>query len=129
MKKIALIFGITGQDGSYLAELLLKKKYIVHGVKRRSSLINTRRIDHLYKDPKTEKSNFFLHHGDLTDGLSLTNLIKKITIFIISIIALLILADTFKYELENYIPNINNILNNLYETLKDLFLFAKDLIK
>ena len=57
------------------------------------------------------------------------NLIKKITIFIISIIALLILADTFKYELENYIPNINNILNNLYETLKDIFLFAKDLIK
>ena len=77
-KKIALITGITGQDGSYLADFLLKKKYIVHGVKRRSSLINTGRIDHLYKDPKIEKSNFFLHHGDLTDGLSLLNLIKKI---------------------------------------------------
>ena len=76
-KKIALITGITGQDGSYLADFLLKKKYIVHGVKRRSSLINTERIDHLYKDPKIEKSNFFLHHGDLTDGLSLLNLIKK----------------------------------------------------
>ena len=58
-KKIALITGITGQDGSYLADFLLKKKYIVHGVKRRSSLINTERIDHLYKDPKIEKSNFF----------------------------------------------------------------------
>ena len=58
-KKIALITGITGQDGSYLADFLLKKKYIVHGVKRRSSLINTARIDHLYKDPKIEKSSFF----------------------------------------------------------------------
>jgi len=77
-KKVALITGITGQDGSYLADFLLKKKYIVHGVKRRSSLINTQRIDHLYKDPKIEKSNFFLHHGDLTDGLSILNLIKKI---------------------------------------------------
>ena len=59
-KKIALITGITGQDGSYLADFLLKKKYIVHGCKRRASLINTRIIDHLYKDPKTEKSNFSL---------------------------------------------------------------------
>ena len=64
--KVALITGITGQDGAYLAELLLNKNYIVHGVKRRSSLINTDRIDHLYQDPHEKNVRFFLHHGDLT---------------------------------------------------------------
>ena len=62
-KKIALIFGITGQDGSYLAEFLLKKKYIVHGVKRRSSSINTARIDHIYQEPSQKSRNFFLHYS------------------------------------------------------------------
>ena len=76
-KKIALIFGITGQDGSYLARLLLKKKYVVHGVKRRSSSLNTSRIDDIYKDPH-EKGNFFLHYGDLSDSLSVLKIIKKI---------------------------------------------------
>ena len=66
MKK-ALITGITGQDGAYLAEFLLDKGYEVHGIKRRSSLFNTERIDHLYKDPTEKKSNFFLHYGDMTD--------------------------------------------------------------
>jgi len=68
-KKIALIFGITGQDGSYLAKFLLKKNYIVHGIKRRSSSLNTGRIDDIYKDPHS-KTNFFLHYGDTTDSLS-----------------------------------------------------------
>ena len=77
MKK-ALITGITGQDGAYLAELLLKKKYIVHGIKRRSSLFNTDRIDHLYQDPDTENQNFILHHGDLTDTSSLIRTINDI---------------------------------------------------
>ena len=77
MKK-ALITGITGQDGAYLAELLLKKKYIVHGIKRRSSLFNTDRIDHLYQDPNTENQNFILHHGDLTDTSSLMRTINDI---------------------------------------------------
>ena len=77
MKK-ALITGITGQDGAYLAEFLLDKGYEVHGIKRRSSLFNTERIDHLYKDPSEKKSNFFLHYGDMTDGSSLTNIIQKI---------------------------------------------------
>ena len=77
MKK-ALITGITGQDGSYLAELLLNKGYEVHGVKRRSSIFNTERIDHLYKDPNEGKTNFYLHYGDMTDGSSLTNIIQKI---------------------------------------------------
>ena len=78
MKKIALIFGITGQDGSYLAEFLLKKKYIVHGVKRRSSSINTGRIDHIYQDPHTDNQNFILHYGDMTDSTNLIRLIKEI---------------------------------------------------
>jgi len=77
-KKVALIFGITGQDGSYLAEFLLKKKYIVHGVKRRSSSFNTGRIDHLYVDPHEQKSMFILHYGDITDAISVSSLIKNI---------------------------------------------------
>ena len=77
-KKTALIFGITGQDGSYLSELLLKKKYIVHGVIRRSSSFNTSRIDHLYQDPHVNKRNFILHYGDVTDSISVSSLIKKI---------------------------------------------------
>ena len=78
MKKKALIFGITGQDGSYLAEFLLKKNYIVHGVKRRSSSINTGRINHIYQDPHIKKRTFILHYGDITDSLSVTRLINQI---------------------------------------------------
>ncbi len=78
MKKKALITGITGQDGSYLAELLLGKGYEVHGIKRRSSLINTERIDHIYQDRHLDDSNFFLHYGDLTDNLNLSKLIGTI---------------------------------------------------
>ena len=77
MKKKALITGITGQDGSYLAEFLLKKGYIVHGIKRKSSTFNTTRIDHIYKDFH-EARNFFLHYGDLTDSNSLFNVVNKI---------------------------------------------------
>lgn len=77
MKK-ALITGVTGQDGSYLAELLLEKGYEVHGIKRRSSSFNTSRIDHLYQDPHLEKSQFKLHYGDLSDSLSLTRIIRDI---------------------------------------------------
>ena len=78
MKKKALIFGITGQDGSYLAELLLKKKYLVHGVKRRSSSINTFRVDHIYQDPQVKSRNFFLHYGDITDSTSVSKIIELI---------------------------------------------------
>ena len=78
MKKKALVFGITGQDGSYLAEFLLKKKYIVHGVKRRSSTINTERVDHIYQEPHLKKRTFILHYGDITDSLSVTRLINEI---------------------------------------------------
>ncbi len=78
MKKIALIYGVTGQDGSYLSEFLLKKKYVVHGVKRRSSSINTHRIDHLYQDPHEKNKKFILHYGDITDSISVKSLIEKI---------------------------------------------------
>jgi GDPmannose 4,6-dehydratase len=77
MKK-ALITGITGQDGSYLAEFLLNKNYEVHGIKRRTSLINTNRIDHLYQDPSEINRKFVLHHGDMTDSLSLTKIIQEV---------------------------------------------------
>ena len=76
--KIALITGITGQDGAYLAEFLLDKGYIVHGIKRRTSLFNTDRIDHLYKDPHEKGVRLFLHHGDLTDSMSLTRVIQQV---------------------------------------------------
>ncbi len=77
MQKVALITGVTGQDGAYLAEFLLNKGYVVHGIKRRASLFNTSRIDHLYRDPHLEGVRFFLHHGDLTDGSNLTRIIQQ----------------------------------------------------
>ncbi|MGB7260183.1 MAG: GDP-mannose 4,6-dehydratase [Pseudolabrys sp.] len=76
-KKIALITGVTGQDGAYLAELLLGKGYVVHGVKRRSSSLNTQRVDHLYVDPHVENADFFLHYGDMTDATNLIRLIQE----------------------------------------------------
>jgi GDPmannose 4,6-dehydratase len=78
MKKKALIFGITGQDGSYLADFLLKKNYTVHGIKRRSSSFNTGRVDHLYEDRHEKSRKFILHYGDITDAISVSSLIKNI---------------------------------------------------
>ena len=78
MSKVALITGVTGQDGAFLAEFLLKKGYIVHGVKRRASLFNTDRIDHLYQDPHVEHRNFVLHYGDLTDSTNLIRIIQEV---------------------------------------------------
>ena len=77
-KKVALITGITGQDGAYLAQLLLEKGYEVHGIKRRSSLINTQRIDHLYQDPHVDSSNFHLHYGDLSDSTNIIRIIQEV---------------------------------------------------
>ncbi|MGQ8338410.1 GDP-mannose 4,6-dehydratase [Sunxiuqinia sp. A32] len=78
MSKVALITGITGQDGAYLAEYLLKKNYVVHGIKRRSSLFNTDRIDHLYQDPHTDNRNLILHYGDMTDSMNITRIIQEV---------------------------------------------------
>lgn len=78
MSKVALITGVTGQDGAYLAELLLEKGYIVHGIKRRSSLFNTNRIDHLYKDQHEDGVRFFLHYGDMTDSTNLIRIIQQV---------------------------------------------------
>ena len=77
-KRVALISGVTGQDGSYLAELLLKKDYEVHGIKRRSSSFNTERVDHLYQDPHLPTTRFFLHYGDLTDATNLVRIIQEV---------------------------------------------------
>lgn len=77
-KKVALITGITGQDGAYLADLLLEKGYIVHGIKRRSSLINTARIDHIYQDPHSKDRNFVLHYGDLSDSTNLIRIVQEV---------------------------------------------------
>ena len=76
MAKVALITGVTGQDGAYLSELLLKKGYIVHGIKRRTSLFNTDRIDHLYQDPHERGTRVHLHYGDLTDATNLIRIIQ-----------------------------------------------------
>ena len=78
MIKVALITGVTGQDGAYLAELLLEKGYVVHGIKRRSSSFNTQRVNHLYQDPHTENKRFILHYGDVSDSINLISIIKKI---------------------------------------------------
>jgi len=78
MTKVAIVTGVTGQDGAYLAELLLKKGYVVHGIKRRASLFNTDRIDHLYQDPHVENKNFILHYGDLTDSTNLIRIIQQV---------------------------------------------------
>src|SRR5467141_1228597 len=77
-RKVALVTGITGQDGAYLAEFLLDKGYVVHGIKRRASLFNTDRIDHLYQDPHVGDRRFILHYGDMTDSSSLTRVIQQV---------------------------------------------------
>ena len=77
MAKSALITGITGQDGAYLAEFLLRKGYVVHGMKRRSSLFNTARIDHLYEDPHVKDRKLILHYGDMTDSLSVLRVVEE----------------------------------------------------
>ena len=77
-RKIALITGVTGQDGAYLSDLLLNKNYEVHGIKRRSSSFNTSRIDHLYKDKHRENVHFFLHYGDLTDSTNLIRILQEV---------------------------------------------------
>ena len=78
MSRTALITGITGQDGAYLAEFLLKKGYRVHGIKRRSSLFNTQRVDHLYKDPLVEQTDFYMHYGDLTDSTNVIRIVQEV---------------------------------------------------
>ena len=78
MAKVALITGITGQDGAYLAELLLDKGYVVHGIKRRASSFNTDRIDHLYQDPQVEDPRLILHYGDLTDATNLIRIVQTV---------------------------------------------------
>ena len=124
--KTALITGITGQDGSYLAELLLSKGYNVHGIKRRSSTFNTTRIDHIYEDPHDHNPNFNLHYGDLTDSLSLTNIIKKVNpndeviedkgvrVYIDSAAVMYLLGTEMDYKKEDFASSF--VFNNPNET-------------
>ena len=122
--KKALITGITGQDGSYLAEFLLKKKYIVHGIKRKSSSFNTSRIDHIYENIKN-KNKFFLHYGDLLDPNSLTNIIKNVKPDeIYNFAAQSHVGVSFK--LPNYTSQVNSIGTlNLLQAILDLVLLLK----
>lgn len=125
MSKIALITGITGQDGVYLAELLLDKGYIVHGVKRRSSLINTQRIDHLYQDPQIKNRNFILHYGDMTDGLNLANIINETRPHEIYNLAAMSHVNV-SFDLPEYTANVNGIGTlRILETVKSLNLVNK----
>ena len=121
-KKIALIFGITGQDGSYLAEFLLKKKYQVHGVKRKSSSLNTERVDHIYDD---EKNSFHLHYGDLTDAVSINRLISLIKPDeIYNLAAQSHVAVSF--VIPNYTANVDALgCLNILEAIKSLGLEKK----
>jgi len=108
MNKIALITGITGQDGAYLAEFLLNKGYIVHGIKRRTSLFNTDRIDHLYQDPHVDNQKFILHYGDLTDSSNLIRIIQKVQPDeIYNLAAMSHVAVSF--EMPEYTANIDGI--------------------
>ena len=116
-KKIALIFGITGQDGSYLADFLIKKGYLVHGVKRRSSSFNTSRIDHIYQDPHEKKRVFFLHHGDITDSISVSSIIKKVQPDeIYNLAAQSHVAVSF--EVPEYTANADAIEHRILESIK-----------
>lgn len=125
MSKIALITGITGQDGSYLAELLLKKGYIVHGLKRRSSSFNTQRLESIYKDPHESSTNFYLHHGDLTDSLNVLNLVNKIKPDEIYNLAAMSHVHV-SFEMPEYVANVDAIGTlRILESVKTLGLENK----
>ena len=125
--KKALITGITGQDGSYLAEFLLKKKYIVHGIKRKSSSYNTTRIDHIYEN-KSYKNKFFLHYGDLLDPNSLTKVIRKISPNEIYNFAAQSHVGV-SFEMPNYTSQVNSIGTlNLLQAIYDCGLAKKNKI-
>ena len=125
MSKIALITGVTGQDGSYLAELLLKKGYIVHGLKRRSSSFNTQRLESIYKDPHESSTNFYLHHGDLTDSLNVLNLINKIKPDEIYNLAAMSHVHV-SFEMPEYVANVDAIGTlRILESVKTLGLENK----
>ncbi len=125
MSKIALITGVTGQDGSYLAELLLKKGYIVHGLKRRSSSFNTQRLESIYKDPHESLTNFYLHHGDLTDSLNVLNLVNKIKPDEIYNLAAMSHVHV-SFEMPEYVANVDAIGTlRILESVKTLGLENK----
>jgi len=123
--KVALITGITGQDGSYLAELLLKKGYKVHGIKRRASSFNTDRIDHLYQDPHVKNRNLILHYGDMTDSMNLTKIIKEVQPDEIYNLAAMSHVQV-SFEIPEYVANTDGIgALRILEAIRLLGLTAK----
>ena len=118
-RKIALITGVTGQDGAYLSDFLLKKGYEVHGLKRRTSLFNTDRIDHLFQDPHTKNQNFFLHFSDMTDSLNLSRIIGEIKPDEIYNLAAMSHVHV-SFELPEYVGNVDAL-----GTLRILELYQK----
>ena len=123
--KVALITGITGQDGSYLAEFLLKKGYLVHGIKRRASSFNTDRIDHLYQDPHIENRNLILHYGDMTDSMNLTKIIKEVQPDEIYNLAAMSHVQV-SFEIPEYVANTDGIgALRILEAIRLLGLTAK----
>src|SRR5690554_6366843 len=107
-KKVALITGVTGQDGAYLSELLLEKGYIVHGIKRRSSLFNTDRVDHLCQDQHEKNVNFFLHFGDLTDATNMIRIIQEVQPDEIYNLAAMLHVHV-SFEMPEYTANVDAI--------------------
>ena len=125
MSKVALITGVTGQDGAYLAEFLLKKNYVVHGLKRRTSLFNTDRIDHLYQDPHIDGAKFFLHFGDMTDSTNLVRLIQEIQPDEIYNLAAMSHVRV-SFEMENYTFQTNTLgILNILQSVRILGLGEK----
>ena len=123
MKKKAFITGITGQDGAYLADLLLNKGYEVHGLKRRSSLFNTQRIDHLFKKIQDKSSDLFLHYGDLTDSASLVSILNKIKPDEVYNLGAMSHVKV-SFEIPEYVADIDELgALRLLEVLKNLNLF------
>ena len=123
--KVALITGITGQDGSYLAEFLLKKGYLVHGIKRRASSFNTDRIDHLYQDPHIKNRNLILHYGDMTDSMNLTKIIKEVQPDEIYNLAAMSHVQV-SFEIPEYVANTDGIgALRILEAIRLLGLTAK----
>ena len=120
IKKTALITGVTGQDGAYLAEFLLSKNYIVHGMKRRSSLFNTDRIDHLYKDQHENDVNFFLHHGEMSNSSSPSMIQKTLSDEIYNLVAKSHVAVSFDELVNEMAVKGNALLDNRgFKTVND----------
>ena len=123
-RSTALITGVTGNDGAYLSEYLLKKGYIVHGIKRRSSMFNTERIDHIYQDPHVENCNFILHYGDLTDSMNITRIVQEVKPDEIYNLAAMS-HDKVSFDTPEYTANADGVMTRpIWELMNRLPMFS-----